>query len=167
MGVLVSGLVQLALTGQGLVVGFLPCRSCNFRPGAVQSPSLVQVAWHLAGLVAVTAWTFLSSLLVMLPLLLCGKLRVRDRDEATGLDIKKILEQGYSSDDVESTCNEAGLNTYRANPLPCALVSPSQREELATTRRMDTLHLTSLMEQARVVTPRVDRSCLTPRYGCC
>ena len=54
-----------------------------------------QVAWHLLALLAVIAWTAITSILVLLPLLLCGKLRIIDADERTGTDVKKIKEQSY------------------------------------------------------------------------
>ena len=54
-----------------------------------------QVAWHLLALLAVIAWTGITSILVLLPLLLCGKLRIIDADEKTGMDVKKIKEQSY------------------------------------------------------------------------
>ena len=53
------------------------------------------MAWHLLALLAVIAWTAITSILVLLPLLLCGKLRIIDADERTGTDVKMIKEQSY------------------------------------------------------------------------
>ena len=80
-----AGVTRLAVSGDGL-----------------------QVAWHLLGLLAVLAWTTVTSLLVMLPLLICGKLRISEAAELEGVDVGKVEEQSYTKEEGE----EVGCQGY-------------------------------------------------------
>ena len=73
VGSLVTGLALLAETHDGMVVG-----------------------WQLVGVVVVSAWVVTLCLVIMLPLLLCGKLRIKDAHEKLGADCVKVLEEAYS-----------------------------------------------------------------------
>ena len=44
---------------------------------------------------SVAAWSSVCLLLVLLPLLLCGKLRVKDSQEKAGIDEAKMKEPAY------------------------------------------------------------------------
>ena len=77
------------------------------------------MAWHLLALLAVIAWTGITTTLVLLPLLLCGKLRIIDADEKTGMDVKKIKEQSYhGSHSGGSHCHHKST----ADPVPKFMV---------------------------------------------
>ena len=52
-------------------------------------------AWQVVGLVSVAAWSSACLLLLLLPLLLCGKLRVKDSQEKAGIDEAKMKEPAY------------------------------------------------------------------------
>ena len=73
------------------------------------------MAWHLLALLAVVAWTGVTTILVLLPLLLCGKLRVIDAEERTGMDVKKIKEPSYHGTGSQSSgCQHKST----ADPVP-------------------------------------------------
>merc|ERR1712142_82294 len=120
MGALVSGILSLIHTRNGQILG-----------------------WEMIGVVSVTVWVILSSLLIMLPLLLCGKLRVKDHQERNGMDSEKIYEQAYGG------VHSIGYNPFQAlnykktqsqnvsvsflekeRSPQCALVSPCVRQQL-------------------------------------
>ena len=82
-----------------------------------------QVAWHLLALLAVIAWTGIVSLIVLLPLLLCGKLRITDADERSGMDVKKIKEQSYHG----SHCCDCKCKS-NASHMPTIIVPRSQNK---------------------------------------
>ena len=50
----------------------------------------------MVGLVSVAAWSSACLLLLLLPLLLCGKLRVKDSQEKAGIDEAKMKEPAYA-----------------------------------------------------------------------
>ena len=88
---------------------------------------LSQVAWHLLALLAVIAWTGITTILVLLPLLLCGKLRITDADENTGMDVKKIKEQSYhGSHSGGSYCH----NKSTVNPMSTIIVPGNKKKSL-------------------------------------
>ena len=83
------------------------------------------MAWHLLALLAVIAWTGITTILVLLPLLLCGKLRICDADERTGMDVKKIKEKSYhGSHSGGSHCP----NKSTAAPLPSTIVPGKKKK---------------------------------------
>ena len=98
---LMSGLLRLnkvddpvhgiAVHISGGVVGTFLVGLCNL----VTTRDGMRVAWQVVGLVTVAAWSSASLLLVLLPLLLCGKLRVKDSQEKAGIDEAKMKEPAY------------------------------------------------------------------------
>ena len=83
------------------------------------------MAWHLLALLAVIAWTGITTILVLLPLLLCGKLKIIDADERTGMDVKKIKEQSYhGSHPGQCHCHLKST----ADPLPMIIVPGNKRK---------------------------------------
>jgi len=120
VGSLVTGLALLAETHDGMVVG-----------------------WQLVGVVVVSAWVVTLCLVIMLPLLLCGKLRIKDSHEKLGVDCVKVFEEAYSLplNDEKSfppgcrdlkTRSVVGGNERDRSPV-CAFVTPSIREQLVGT----------------------------------
>ena len=81
------------------------------------------MAWHLLALLAVIAWTGVTSLFVLLPLLLCGKLRITDADERSGMDVKKIKEQSYHG----SHCCDCKCKS-NASHMPTIIVPRTQNK---------------------------------------
>merc|ERR1719470_496903 len=123
VGALVTGLVNLVETSNGMAL-----------------------AWELVGVVVVSAWVVICSLVVMLPLLLCGKLRIRDSQERAGVDSSKMLEQAYqySGEGEGATVMTrpvfggvphhhpgATLGVEKERSPACAFVTPNIREQLA------------------------------------
>ena len=90
VGAIVVGLVNLAETQSGIAIG-----------------------WEIVGLVTVAAWAFGCYLVILLPLLLCGKLRIKDAQERLGIDAVKIKEQAYDF----STPAEKSTATRNTVPL--------------------------------------------------
>jgi len=122
VGALVTGLVNLVETSNGMAL-----------------------AWELVGVVVISAWVVICSLVVMLPLLLCGKLRVRDCQERAGVDSTKILEQAYQGEGEGATAMTrpvfggvphqhpgATLGIEKERSPACAFVTPNIREQMAT-----------------------------------
>merc|ERR1719315_296532 len=91
VGALVTGLTNLVDTYDGTVV-----------------------AWQVVGLVVVATWTTVCCLVVMLPLLLCGKLRIKDCQERMGVDIVKMEEQAYPDLAKERKILDAKVLTNRS-----------------------------------------------------
>ena len=73
VGAIVVGLCNLAKTHTGMKIG-----------------------WEVVGLVAISAWACGCFILLLLPLLLCGKLRIKDCQEKLGMDAAKIKEPAYN-----------------------------------------------------------------------
>merc|ERR1719430_2143257 len=117
VGSLVTGLALLAETHDGMAVG-----------------------WQLVGVVVVSAWVVTFCLVLMLPLLLCGKLRIKDSHEKLGVDSVKVFEEAYSFPlndergftpgcrDLKTRSVVGGIEKDRS-PV-CAFVTPSIREQL-------------------------------------
>ena len=97
VGAVVVGLVNVAKTRSGIKIG-----------------------WEMVGVVAVSAWSTLSFLFILLPLLLCGKLRIKDCQERDGIDAVKIKEQSHEV----STPAEPGA-TSRTRTTPDLFLSPA------------------------------------------
>ena len=60
-----------------------------------ETQSGISIGWEIVGLVSVSAWSCGCFLVTLLPLLLCGKLRIKDAQERLGIDAVKIKEQAY------------------------------------------------------------------------
>jgi len=88
VGAIVVGLVNLAETQSGISIG-----------------------WEIVGLISVSAWSCGCFLVMLLPLLLCGKLRIKDAQERQGIDTAKIKEQAYdfSTPAVKSTVTRTAV----------------------------------------------------------
>jgi len=88
VGAIVVGLCNLARTHNGMKIG-----------------------WEVVGLVAISAWACGCFILLLLPLLLCGKLRIKDAQEELGLDCMKIKEQAYnnSTPAVKQRCSQPAM----------------------------------------------------------
>eukprot|EP00092_Neocalanus_flemingeri_P020775 GFUD01022511.1.p1 GENE.GFUD01022511.1~~GFUD01022511.1.p1 ORF type:complete len:530 (-),score=180.17 GFUD01022511.1:466-1965(-) len=139
VGALVTGLVNLVEAQNGMVV-----------------------AWQLVGVVAVSAWVTICCLVVMLPLLLCGKLRIKDSQERLGVDFVKIEEPAYP--DIAGTANPRPVGvvggTEKERSPVCAFVTPNIRDQLATqftsTRQVNQLHLSQWSVMGTdTTTPRI------------
>jgi len=124
VGALVTGLAHMVETHEGMVVG-----------------------WQLVGVVVVSAWVVIIFLVVMLPLLICGKLRIKDSQEKLGMDCVKVFEQAYSFPIELESRSSARLNVQtggacmgadREKPPVCAFVTPNIRDQQMTAN-----HLTS------------------------
>merc|ERR1719466_313548 len=146
VGAMVTGLTNLAQTHDGMVV-----------------------AWQVVGVIAVSTWVIICCLLVLLPLLVCGKLRIKDSQERLGVDFVKIEEQAYS-DMAEMARPGCGLSpnprpgvaggTMKERTPACAFVTPNIRDQLATqftsTRKVNQLHMSqwSVMD-SNTTAPRI------------
>merc|ERR1719466_401071 len=146
VGAMVTGLTNLAQTHDGMVV-----------------------AWQVVGVIAVSTWVIICCLLVLLPLLVCGKLRIKDSQERLGVDFVKIEEQAYS-DMAEMGRPGCGLSpnprpgvaggTMKERTPACAFVTPNIRDQLATqftsTRKVNQLHMSqwSVMD-SNTTAPRI------------
>ena len=97
VGAVVVGLVNVAKTRSGIKIG-----------------------WEMVGVVAVSAWSTLSFLFILLPLLLCGKLRIKDCQERDGIDAVKIKEQSH---EVSTPAEPAASS--RARSTPDVFLSPA------------------------------------------
>ena len=97
VGAVVVGLVNVAKTRSGIKIG-----------------------WEMVGVVAVSAWSTLSFLFILLPLLLCGKLRIKDCQERDGIDAVKIKEQSH---EVSTPAEPAA--TSRTRTTPDVFLSPA------------------------------------------
>ena len=92
VGAVVVGVVNLSRTQNGLMIG-----------------------WQIVGLIAVSAWSCACFLLLLLPLLLCGKLRIRDNDERLGTDAVKIKEPAYNFSTPSPHCSSENRGTQRTD----------------------------------------------------
>jgi len=114
VGALVTGLAHMVQTHDGMVVG-----------------------WQLVAVVVVAAWVIILCLMIMLPLMICGKLRIKDSQEKLGIDSVKVLEQAYSFPEVvgkslsKDISHQVGLCMVpeRERSPICAFVSPNIRDE--------------------------------------
>jgi len=114
VGALVTGLAHMVQTHDGMVVG-----------------------WQLVAVVVVAAWVIILCLMIMLPLMICGKLRIKDSQEKLGIDSVKVLEQAYSIPEVvgkslsKEISHQVGLCMVpeRERSPICAFVSPNIRDE--------------------------------------
>lgn len=81
---------------------------------------------------SVAAWSSACLLLLLLPLLLCGKLRVKDSQEKAGIDEAKMKEPAYmipsSGGRKEEGGNYGGGGPhYLDRSQPCTFLEPSPR----------------------------------------
>ena len=100
VGAVVVGLVNVAKTRSGIKIG-----------------------WEMVGVVAVSAWSTLSFLFILLPLLLCGKLRIKDCQERDGIDAVKIKEQSH---EVSTPAEPAATSRTRSTPDVFLSPAPSR-----------------------------------------
>ena len=77
----------------GGVVGTLVVGLCN----VAMTHDGAKIGWELVGLAVVAAWSCACFLIVLMPLLLCGKLRVKDCQEKAGIDSVKMKEPAYEN----------------------------------------------------------------------
>ena len=152
VGSLVTGLALLAETHDGMVVG-----------------------WQLVGVVVVSAWVVTLCLVVMLPLLLCGKLRIKDAHEKLGADCVKVLEEAYSfplnvegrhhpgDGDLSRMNTRSAMRGIEKDRSPvCAFVSPCIREQLveaspftSTSKMYPTNTISNWSMDTKTTTPRI------------
>ena len=127
---MVSGLLRLnkvddPVHGAGVqisggVVGALVVGLC----GLAKTRDGMSVAWQVVGIVSVSAWSSASILVISLPLLLCGKLRVKDNQEKEGVDKAKMKEPSYVIGNRNvSSSDPAGQFLNRSQP--CSFLQPS------------------------------------------
>jgi len=127
---MVSGLLRLnkvddPVHGAGVqisggVVGALVVGLC----GLAKTRDGMSVAWQVVGIVSVSAWSSASILVISLPLLLCGKLRVKDNQEKEGVDKAKMKEPSYVIGNRNvSSSDQAGQLLNRSQP--CSFLQPS------------------------------------------
>jgi len=83
----------------------------------------MSVAWQVVGIVSVSAWSCACLLVLLLPLLLCGKLRVKDFQEKAGIDEAKMKEPAYM---ISSPVRETTVH-YLDRSQPCTFLQPSPR----------------------------------------
>ena len=132
LGAIVVGLVNVTKTQSGISIG-----------------------WEIVGLVSVSAWSCGCFLVTLLPLLLCGKLRIKDAQERLGIDAVKIKEQAYdfstpadkstatrtavphfSRDNVFLTPNMPDRNSANNN-VSCQLSAINKMSQLHSSRGSD------------------------------
>jgi len=130
VGAIVVGLVNLAETQSGISIG-----------------------WEIVGMVSVSAWSCGCFLVTLLPLLLCGKLRIKDAQERLGIDAVKIKELAYdfstpadkpaasritvpyfSKDNVFLTPN---MDRHGANNVSCQLSAINKMSQIHSSRGSD------------------------------
>ena len=91
----------------------------------VQTRDGMSVAWQVVGIVSVSTWSSASLLVILLPLLLCGKLRVKDYQEKEGIDEAKLKEPAYIIPSQESKVlgsRERAGHLDRSQP--CSFLQP-------------------------------------------
>jgi hypothetical protein len=161
----------VAVNLSGGVVGALVTGLVNM----VETSNGMALAWELVGVVVVSAWVVICSLVVMLPLLLCGKLRIRDSQERAGVDSTKMLEQAYYTGEGEGATAMtrpvfggnplyhpgATMGMEKERPTACAFVTPNIREQqlanqLTSTCKVNPVHLSqwSIMD-TKTTAPRI------------
>jgi len=113
----------------GGIVGAIAAGLVNL----VETRSGTALAWQLVGLISVAVWVIVCLLLVMLPLLLCGKLRIKETQEVSGIDLVKMLEQAYNDENGENRTSR--ISTLEEVPtekekIAFAYVMPYSREKV-------------------------------------
>ena len=110
VGTLLVGLFNLVVKRDGMsLVRAAP------HPAVPMILTAVFQAWQVVGLVTVAAWSSACLLLLLLPLLLCGKLRVKDSQEKEGIDEAKMKEPAY-------LIPSSGNRKVRSNSCPAVAV---------------------------------------------
>ena len=106
----------------GGIVGAIVVGLCNLS----KTHNGMMIGWQMVGIVAVAAWSSACFLIVLLPLLLCGKLRIKDCQEKNGIDAAKIKEPAYNIS-IPSETGAAGRRPPRAIPDVFLTPNPSAR----------------------------------------
>jgi len=109
----------------------------------VKTTNGLKIGWQIVGLISISAWACGCFLAILLPLLICGKLRIKDCQEKAGIDKVKIKEQAYEFSTPASfeTARMSSLDEYltptggnRRSSMSCQLSAINKKSNLHCSR---------------------------------